>query len=227
MDCRRIRPAARGRHNECAGRHSVEAPRTPAGHRHRRPRSASSSVSTNRWSSTCRAMPTTFLSPIRRSPMRSPAPQGASTCSARRRRDEHLRLRPERRTDRQSGSGRRTRRRRPRGLYQALHSDVDHQGGVAQRQRRTDRNGGHAAGRETGGRPGDDLRPGGEATTGQYSQTAAGGDAAGGVAIDNPDQTRRTSAIVNLLTIIGDDQVTLKVTVAEVSRNVMKQLGVN
>jgi len=68
---------------------------------------------------------------------------------------------------------------------------------------------------------------GGEATTGQYSQTAAGGDAAGGVAIDNPDQTRRTSAIVNLLTIIGDDQVTLKVTVAEVSRNVMKQLGVN
>jgi pilus assembly protein CpaC len=68
---------------------------------------------------------------------------------------------------------------------------------------------------------------GGEATTGQYSQTAAGGDAAGGVAIDNPDQTRRVSQIVNLLTIIGDDQVTLKVTVAEVSRTVMKQLGVN
>ena len=34
---------------------------------------------------------------------------------------------------------------------------------------------------------------GGEATTGQYSQTAAGGDAAGGVAIDNPDQTRRSA----------------------------------
>ena len=68
---------------------------------------------------------------------------------------------------------------------------------------------------------------GGEATTGQYSQTAAGGDAAGGVAIDNPDQERRVSQIVNLLTIIGDDQVTLKVTVAEVSRSVMKQLGVN
>jgi pilus assembly protein CpaC len=68
---------------------------------------------------------------------------------------------------------------------------------------------------------------GGEATTGQYSQTAAGGDAAGGVAIDNPDQQRRVSQIVNLLTIIGDDQVTLKVTVAEVSRSVMKQLGVN
>jgi pilus assembly protein CpaC len=68
---------------------------------------------------------------------------------------------------------------------------------------------------------------GGEATTGQYSQTAAGGNAAGGVDIDNPDSQRQKSAIINLLQIIGDDQVTLKVTVAEVSRNVMKQLGVN
>jgi pilus assembly protein CpaC len=68
---------------------------------------------------------------------------------------------------------------------------------------------------------------GGEATTGQYSQTAAGGAAAGGVDINNPDQERRTSQIVNLLKIIGEDQVTLKVTVAEVSRTVMKQLGVN
>src|SRR5690606_23517117 len=68
---------------------------------------------------------------------------------------------------------------------------------------------------------------GGEATTGQYSQTAAGGSAAGGVDIDNPDQQRRNSRIVNMLKIIGEDQVTLKVTVAEVSRNVMKQLGVN
>ena len=68
---------------------------------------------------------------------------------------------------------------------------------------------------------------GGEATTGQYSQTAAGGAAASGVDIDNPDQTRQVSQIVNLLQIIGEDQVTLKVTVAEVSRSVMKQLGVN
>ncbi|CCV15578.1 type II and III secretion system protein family protein [Mesorhizobium sp. STM 4661] len=68
---------------------------------------------------------------------------------------------------------------------------------------------------------------GGEATTGQYSQTAAGGSAESGVAIDNPDSERRVSRIVNLLQIIGDDQVTLKVTVAEVSRSVMKQLGVN
>lgn len=68
---------------------------------------------------------------------------------------------------------------------------------------------------------------GGEATTGQYSQTAAGGAAAGGVDINNPDQERRTSQIVNLLKVIGEDQVTLKVTVAEVSRTVMKQLSVN
>ena len=68
---------------------------------------------------------------------------------------------------------------------------------------------------------------GGEATTGQYSQTAAGGSAQSGVDINNPDQERRTSKIVNLLQIMGDDQVTLKVTVAEVSRSVMKQLGVN
>ncbi len=68
---------------------------------------------------------------------------------------------------------------------------------------------------------------GGEATTGQYSQTVSAPTDGGGVAIDNPDSERRTSQIVNLLTIIGEDQVTLKVTVAEVNRNVMKQLGVN
>lgn len=67
---------------------------------------------------------------------------------------------------------------------------------------------------------------GGEATTGQYSQTASGGSSDGGVAIDNPDSARRTSQIVNLLNIVGEDQVTLKVTVAEISRNVMKQLNV-
>jgi pilus assembly protein CpaC len=68
---------------------------------------------------------------------------------------------------------------------------------------------------------------GGEATTGQYSQTAAGGSSDSGVAIDNPDQVRQESAIINLIQIIGEDQVTLKVTVAEVSRSVMKQLGVS
>ncbi len=68
---------------------------------------------------------------------------------------------------------------------------------------------------------------GGEATTGQYSQTAAASSDGGGVDINNPDASRRVSQIVNLLEIIGQDQVMLKVTVAEVSRNVMKQLGVN
>lgn len=68
---------------------------------------------------------------------------------------------------------------------------------------------------------------GGEATTGNFAQTAGGGANGGDVAISNPDATRRSSAIINMLEIIGEDQVTLKVTVAEVSRNVMKQLGVN
>lgn len=62
---------------------------------------------------------------------------------------------------------------------------------------------------------------GGEATT--RNQTATGGDANGGVAIFAED--RQQSQIVNLLTIEGEDQVTLKVTVAEVSRTVLKQLG--
>jgi pilus assembly protein CpaC len=69
---------------------------------------------------------------------------------------------------------------------------------------------------------------GGEATTGNFTTTAGGGEGGGDVAISNPDSGgRRTSSIVNLLQIIGEDQVTLKVTVAEISRNVMKQLGVN
>ena len=67
---------------------------------------------------------------------------------------------------------------------------------------------------------------GGEATTGNFSQTASGSEG-GDVAVDNPDSQRRTSQIVNLLQIIGEDQVTLRVTVAEVQRTVMKQLGVN
>ncbi|MAW89238.1 MAG: pilus assembly protein CpaC [Phyllobacteriaceae bacterium] len=70
---------------------------------------------------------------------------------------------------------------------------------------------------------------GGEATTGQYATTATGVGTSGGgadVDISNPDSERRTSRIVNLLKIVGEDQVTLKVTVAEISRTVMKQLGV-
>lgn len=64
---------------------------------------------------------------------------------------------------------------------------------------------------------------GGEATTRNISasSTSATGDAS--VALFN--EARQTSQIVNLLTIEAEDQVTLKVTVAEVSRSVIKQLG--
>jgi len=62
---------------------------------------------------------------------------------------------------------------------------------------------------------------GGEATT--RNITATGGNGAGGAAIFAED--RQQSQVVNLLTIAGEDQVTLKVTVAEVSRDVLKQLG--
>lgn len=68
---------------------------------------------------------------------------------------------------------------------------------------------------------------GGEATTGQYSQGSSSASGGGIVIGIDPDESRRSSKIVNMLKIIGEDQVTLKVTVAEVSRNVMKQLGVN
>jgi len=64
---------------------------------------------------------------------------------------------------------------------------------------------------------------GGEATT--RNETASSSAAGGDVAIFA--ERRQTSQIVNLLTIEGEDQVTLKVTVAEVSRQVLKQLGVS
>jgi pilus assembly protein CpaC len=66
---------------------------------------------------------------------------------------------------------------------------------------------------------------GGEATTRNISasSTTATGDAS--VALFN--EARQTSSIVNMLTIEAEDQVTLKVTIAEVSRQVIKQLGFN
>lgn len=70
---------------------------------------------------------------------------------------------------------------------------------------------------------------GGEATTGQYSSSSSAAAGGGGTAIviGTDEEARRESRIVNLIQIIGEDQVMLKVTVAEVSRSVMKQLGVN
>lgn len=62
---------------------------------------------------------------------------------------------------------------------------------------------------------------GGEATTRTIVAQGNNGDA------DIALEGRQKSQIVNLLKIDGEDQVTLKVTIAEVSRQVLKQLGFN
>lgn len=66
---------------------------------------------------------------------------------------------------------------------------------------------------------------GGEATTRNVSASATSQTGDASVALFNEE--RQASQIVNMLTIEAEDQVTLKVTVAEVSRSVMKQLGFN
>lgn len=66
---------------------------------------------------------------------------------------------------------------------------------------------------------------GGEATT-----PSSGGSTSmpsGGTFVSFGEDTTRESTIVNLLSIDGDDQVSLKVTVAEIQRNVVKQLGID
>ncbi len=65
---------------------------------------------------------------------------------------------------------------------------------------------------------------GGEATT---RNTTASSNSSGDGAVAIYAEDRQQSQIVNLLTIEGEDQVTLKVTVAEVNRQVLKQLGFN
>ncbi|KQV84338.1 type II and III secretion system protein family protein [Rhizobium sp. Root1220] len=60
---------------------------------------------------------------------------------------------------------------------------------------------------------------GGEATTRTETASSSGGDVA--LFAEN----RQQSQVVNLLQIQGEDQVTLKVTIAEVRREVLKQLG--
>ena len=65
---------------------------------------------------------------------------------------------------------------------------------------------------------------GGEATTRNITESAgSGGEGAVAIYAEN----RQKSQIVNLLKIDGEDQVMLKVTIAEVSRQVLKQLGFN
>ncbi|MCF3642845.1 type II and III secretion system protein family protein [Rhizobium sp. TRM95111] len=60
---------------------------------------------------------------------------------------------------------------------------------------------------------------GGEATTRTVTAQGSNGDAA------IFGEQRQESQVVNMLTIEGEDQVTLKVTVAEIRREVLKQLG--
>lgn len=65
---------------------------------------------------------------------------------------------------------------------------------------------------------------GGAATT-PANDTGGGGD--GGITITLNQDEERTSTIVNLLTIEGQEQVMLRVTVAEINRNTVKQLGID
>jgi pilus assembly protein CpaC len=67
---------------------------------------------------------------------------------------------------------------------------------------------------------------GGEATTGAFAQnfTSNGG---GTNIVFGSDDVRQESQIVNLLQIDGEDQVNLKVTIAEIQRTVVKQLGID
>lgn len=62
---------------------------------------------------------------------------------------------------------------------------------------------------------------GGEATTRTETASGSGGDSSVALFAEG----RQSSQIVNLLQIEGEDQVTLKVTVAEVKRSVLKQIG--
>lgn len=65
---------------------------------------------------------------------------------------------------------------------------------------------------------------GGEATTPSGSSSSSGGT---GTTINFNDNEDRVSTIVNMLQIDGEDQVNLKVTIAEIQRNVAKQLGID
>jgi len=65
---------------------------------------------------------------------------------------------------------------------------------------------------------------GGEATTPPSTTTAGTGS---GTVFNFGEDEPRESAIVNLLSIDGEDQVMLKVTIAEIQRNVVKQLGID
>lgn len=65
---------------------------------------------------------------------------------------------------------------------------------------------------------------GGEATTNQF--TTPNNASGGGIFFDQ-DEVRQESQIVNLLRIEAEDQVHLKVTIAEIQRTIVKQLGID
>ena len=68
---------------------------------------------------------------------------------------------------------------------------------------------------------------GGEATTGQFDDSNSTSSGGGNVFNFGGEEDRRSSSIVNLLQIEGEDQVYLKVTIAEIQRTIVKQLGIN
>lgn len=65
---------------------------------------------------------------------------------------------------------------------------------------------------------------GGEATTNQF---ATQNNFSGGGIVFDQDEARQESQIVNLLRIEAEDQVHLKVTIAEIQRTIVKQLGID
>ncbi|MCP4182089.1 MAG: type II and III secretion system protein family protein [Hyphomicrobiales bacterium] len=67
---------------------------------------------------------------------------------------------------------------------------------------------------------------GGEATTNQFDSQAVSSSGTTIVVSEERDD-RQTSQIVNLLQIEAEDQVYLKVTIAEIQRTIVKQLGIN
>lgn len=68
---------------------------------------------------------------------------------------------------------------------------------------------------------------GGEATTNQFNDNNFGGTAGNGGTVIFDQEARQESQIVNLLRIEAEDQVHLKVTIAEIQRTIVKQLGID
>ncbi len=67
---------------------------------------------------------------------------------------------------------------------------------------------------------------GGEATTNNFNNNSTTGGSGTTIVIGD-DEARQQSQVVNLLQIDGEDQVHLKVTIAEIQRTVVKQLGID